>query len=208
MSYIEGVARDALQAAHTDLAKARRTLLPVAGVLALIHLLTVYPYLEASREIAGIEATMAANAGLLAQLSPEIEALQEAGADAGVRLSTLLEGVTAEMVGRFADLRTLVARALEGEPLAALPPDPRPPRRCNRCRCRCRLRPCHKCRCRCRRPICPTRCSSRPCSRWRPMRRSIRRRTRHRAAPGRSSLRPSSWRSWMRSRPASPPGKS
>jgi hypothetical protein len=125
MSYIEEVARDALQAAHADLAKARRTLLPVAGVLALIHLLTVYPYLETSREIAGIEAQVAANATLLAQLEPEIAQLQEAGASAGARLSGLLDGVTAEMVGRFADLRTLVALALEGEaPGAQAPPAP------------------------------------------------------------------------------------
>jgi hypothetical protein len=125
MSYIEDVARDALQAAHADLAKARRTLLPVAGVLALIHLLTVYPYLEASREIAGIETSMAANAGLLAELEPEIEALQEAGASAGAQLTTLLNGVTADMVGSFAGLRTLVARALEGEPPGEqAPPDP------------------------------------------------------------------------------------
>jgi hypothetical protein len=125
MSYIEQIARGALQAAHADLAKARRTLLPVAGVLALIHLLTVYPYLEASREIVGIEASMAANAGLLADLGPEIEALQEAAASAGAQLNALLDGVTAEMVASFAGLRSLVARAVEGEaPDAALPPDP------------------------------------------------------------------------------------
>jgi hypothetical protein len=122
--YIEQVARDTLQAAHTDLAKARRTLLPVAGVLALIHLLTVHPYLETSREIAGVEASMAANAVLLAQLEPEIEALQEAGDSAAAQLSTLLDGVTAEMIDSFAALRTLVERALAGETLAELPPDP------------------------------------------------------------------------------------
>lgn len=122
--YIEQVARDALQAAHADLAKARRSLLPVAGVLALIHLLTVHPYLDTTREIAGIEASMAANAVLLAELEPEIEALRQAGESASARLAALLEGVTAEMVGRFADVRTLVARALEGEALAELPPDP------------------------------------------------------------------------------------
>jgi hypothetical protein len=123
MSYVETVAREALQAAHADLAKARRTLLPVAGVLALIHLLTVYPYLATSREIAGIETAIAANAGLLAQLEPEIAKLQEASAGAGAKLTVLLEGVTAEMVESFAGLRTMVARALEGETPAALPPD-------------------------------------------------------------------------------------
>lgn len=125
MSYIEEIARGTLQAAHADLARARRTLLPVAGVLALIHLLTVYPYLEASREIVGIEASMAANAGLLAEIGPEIEALQEAAASAGAQLNALLEGVTAEMVASFAELRSLVARAVEGEaPDAPPPPDP------------------------------------------------------------------------------------
>ena len=122
MSYIEEIARGALQAAHADLARARRTLLPVAGVLALIHLLTVYPYLEASREIVGIEASMAANAGLLAELGPEIEALQEAGASAGAQLDLLLDGVTAEMVASFAGLRSLVARATAPEPPDAQPP--------------------------------------------------------------------------------------
>jgi hypothetical protein len=125
MSYIEQIARDALQAAYTDLAKARRTLLPVAGVLALIHLLTVYPYLEASREIAGIETTMAGNSGLLAALEPEIAKLQEASASAEAQLTTLLKGVTAEMVGSFAGLRSLVASAMEGRTQdPGLPPEP------------------------------------------------------------------------------------
>lgn len=124
MGYIEEIARGALQAAHADLATARRTLLPVAGVLALIHLLTVYPYLETSREMAVIESSMTANAGLLAQLEPEIEELQEASASAGAQLATLLDGVTADMVGSFAGLRSLVARAMEGEaPRAQLPSD-------------------------------------------------------------------------------------
>jgi hypothetical protein len=125
MSYIEEIGRGALQVAHTDLARARRSLLPVAGVLALIHLLTVYPYLQASRQIVGIETSMAANAGLLAEIGPEIEALREAGASAGAQLNALLDGVTAEMVASFANLRSLVARAVEGEePDAQPPPDP------------------------------------------------------------------------------------
>jgi hypothetical protein len=124
MSYIEEVARDALQAAYADLTRARRTLLPVAGVLALIHLLTVYPYLETSSEIAGIEASMAANAGLLAGLEPEIKKLQEASASTGGQLTALLDGVTDEMVQSFANLRSLVARALDGETPAMQPPDP------------------------------------------------------------------------------------
>ena len=123
MSYIEGVSRDALQAAYGDLAKARRALLPVAGVLALVHLLTVHPYLETAREIAGIEGSMQANAGLLAELEPEIEALQQASASAGTQLKVLLDGVTAEMVDRFAGLRAMVERAQRGETPVS-PPDP------------------------------------------------------------------------------------
>jgi hypothetical protein len=122
MSYIQEVARDALQAAHTDQVRARRTLVLVAGVLALIHLLTVYPYLEASREIAGIETSMASNAALLAQLEPETLRLREAGDSAGMQLTDLLDGVTDEMVDRFAALRSQVERALRGEPQRAAPP--------------------------------------------------------------------------------------
>jgi hypothetical protein len=122
MSYIEQVARDTLQAAHGDLAKARGTLLLVAGVLALIHLLTVYPYLEASREIAGIEASIAANATLLARIEPETVRLRQAGEGADAQLTGMLDGVTEQMVGSFAELRTLVERALSGElPDAAQP---------------------------------------------------------------------------------------
>jgi hypothetical protein len=125
MSYIQEVARDALQGAHADHVRARRTLLLVAGVLALIHLLTVYPYLEASREVAGVETSMAANAALLAQLEPEIDRLRQAGDSAGSQLTDLLGGVTSEMIGRFADLRILVEQARRGELQAAgRPPEP------------------------------------------------------------------------------------
>ena len=78
MSYIEDVARGTLQETYADLVKARRALLPVAGVLALIHLLTVHPYLETSREIADVEGAMAANDGLLTRIKPEMDQLRDA----------------------------------------------------------------------------------------------------------------------------------
>lgn len=55
MGYIEDISRSALTAAHNDLAKGRRGLLLGVGILALVHLLTVYPYLRVSRELEGQE---------------------------------------------------------------------------------------------------------------------------------------------------------
>lgn len=122
MSYIEDTARDALKAAHLDLTKARRTLVLAAGLLALIHLLNVYPYLRLSSAIAGAERSMEANSALVAQLDPEIERLRTAGERASARLDTLLKGVTDEMIRDFAELRGLVERALQGQLPEAVPP--------------------------------------------------------------------------------------
>ncbi|SME88269.1 hypothetical protein SAMN06265365_10178 [Tistlia consotensis] len=125
MSYIQTVACEALTAARSDLLKARRILLLAAGLLALIHLLSVHPYLKTAREIAALEAEMAGNAALLARLDPEIERLRTAEQSAGQRVDRLLDAVTAEMIGRFAALRTMVERTLRGEPpVADRPPSP------------------------------------------------------------------------------------
>lgn len=123
MSYIEGIARESLKTAYTDLVKARRNLLLVAGLLALIHLLTVHPFLKTSREIVSLEASMAANNALVSRLDPEIERLQKARQSAGKRLDDLLDGATEEMIGKFADLRQAIRRAQRGErPEAGLRP--------------------------------------------------------------------------------------
>ena len=123
MSYIEGIARESLKTAHTDLVKARRNLLLVAGLLALIHLLTVHPFLKTSREIVSLEASMGANNALVSRLDPEIERLQKARQSAGKRLDDLLDGATEEMIGKFADLRQAIRRAQRGErPEAGLTP--------------------------------------------------------------------------------------
>ena len=132
MSYIEGIARESLKTAHRDLVKARRNLLLAAGLLALIHLLTVHPYLKTSQEIASLEASMAANTALVSRLDPEIERLQKARQSAGKRLDNLLDGATEEMIGKFADLRKAVQRAQGGElPEAGIAPgagvEPSPP---------------------------------------------------------------------------------
>jgi hypothetical protein len=132
MSYIEGIARESLKTAHGDLVKARRNLLLAVGLLALVHLLTVHPYLKTSREIVSLEASMAANTALVSRLDPEIERLQTARQSAGKRLDDLLDGATEEMIDRFADLRQAVQRAQAGEtPEAGLTPgagvEPSPP---------------------------------------------------------------------------------
>ena len=115
MSLIEEVARDTLTTAHDTLAKARRSLLLAAGLLALLHLLTVHPYLKAAREIAEIEASRAANTALLSELEPEIENLRAASDKAVRMLDALLDKTTNRMVTDFADLRALVQYARSGD---------------------------------------------------------------------------------------------
>ncbi len=115
MSYIRDVAREALQTASSDIVRARRTLVLVVGILALIHVLTVYPYLLTSKELVRVENDIAENAALLAGIEPEIRRLREAGERANVGLIGFLDGVTEEMIGRFEDLRIFVQRALDEE---------------------------------------------------------------------------------------------
>lgn len=122
MSYIGDVARNALTTAHSDLAKARRTLLLVAGLLALIHLLTVHPYLRVSREMAAIEPRIAADDALLARLKPEIDRLSTAGQEANQQIKRVLQRATNRMMADFAELRTLVEKARSGERPVPLPP--------------------------------------------------------------------------------------
>ena len=127
MSYVQEVARDTLKSAHTELSKAKRTLLLVAGALALVHLLTVYPYLQASREIVLVETSMAENDRLLAQIEPEIARLRDAGDSTGLQLSLLLFSATDEMIASFAELRQRISWAMSGEMPDAppdFPPDP------------------------------------------------------------------------------------
>ena len=115
MSYIEDTARDALKAAHLDLTRGRRTLVLVAGLLALIHLLNVHPYLRVAGALAAVERSMEANAALVAQLEPEIERLRTAEKGATARLEAVLKRATDEMIRDFADLRHLVQSALQGQ---------------------------------------------------------------------------------------------
>jgi hypothetical protein len=104
MSEIEEIAREALQDSYSEFRRARRTLLLVAGLLALIHLLTVHPYLRTARALEGLQASMKINGEILAHLRPEIERLQKAGSDAGAALKSLLDGTTIDMIDRFAFL--------------------------------------------------------------------------------------------------------
>jgi len=115
MSFIEDIAREALKIAYENRIKAQRSVMLGAGLLALIHLLTVYPYLEVSTEIVVLEGSMAANTALVSRLDPEIERLKVAGKSAGERLDELLSRTTEEMIHNFGHLRNLVQRHLEGE---------------------------------------------------------------------------------------------
>ncbi|MCA8929719.1 MAG: hypothetical protein KDC18_16775, partial [Alphaproteobacteria bacterium] len=114
MSYVADAARDTLKASGVALRQARRTLYLAAGVLALLHLLTVAPYIAASKTLADIEAAMAANRALLAAVDPGVASLAEAGKRAQRRLEETLREATDDMIGRFNALRPLIAEAQQG----------------------------------------------------------------------------------------------
>lgn len=119
MSNVEELTYDALRAAQADTAKARRALWLAAAVLALLHLLTVQPYLETRREAEELEPKITANAAMLAQLERGSARLEQAGKEAEERLRSLLDEATETMIEDFARLRDLVAQAERGDvPLA------------------------------------------------------------------------------------------
>jgi hypothetical protein len=108
MSYVEGAAREALRSAQTDIAKARQHFWLVAGILGLIHLVTVHPYLSASRQIDGLELQVATSEALLAKLNPQIDRLEAAGQTVGSALRAHLSDATREMIDGLARLSMLV----------------------------------------------------------------------------------------------------
>lgn len=122
MSYVAEAAREALRAAGANFRQARRTLFLAAGVLALLHLLTVGPYIGTAKRLAGIEAAMQANQALLAAVDPNVASLADASSHAEKLLTEALESATQQMIGKFQALQPLVADARDGHvpPLAPM----------------------------------------------------------------------------------------
>jgi hypothetical protein len=119
MSHIEDIARNAMITAHSDLVKARRLLLLVAGLLALIHMLTVYPYLHVFQEISQIEPRLKTDVALLSQLDSEINRLRTAEQNASLQIEKILTGATREMMNRFERLGRLVEQVRSTDRSAA-----------------------------------------------------------------------------------------
>lgn len=115
MDTIRAFSTESLKTAHADLVRARRALPVAAGVLVLIHLLTVHPYLTTRGQIAGLETAIDANAALAATLGPEIQKLKAATRQADKRIADLLERTSLTMIDRFGALRDRVSRALTGD---------------------------------------------------------------------------------------------
>ncbi|WP_422367097.1 hypothetical protein [Pelagibius sp.] len=101
MSFVEGIARDALVGAHRDVGKGRRLFLLIAGLMALVHLLTVHPYLRISTETAGLEASIAQKTAILDELAPELEQLARLQKNSREALKSTLERATTAMIKDF-----------------------------------------------------------------------------------------------------------
>ena len=120
MSFIEAIARDTLAESHTNLGRARNTLALSAIALAVIHLLTVTPYLRATQAIRDVETAITTNERLVAPLAPGTKTLREAADGTVAELRELLEDVTQQMVGSFATLRRQVHYSQSDKALASL----------------------------------------------------------------------------------------
>ena len=114
MTVIQAVATETLKQAQQEIASARRRLFLAAVLFALIHLLTVAPYLDAARRMQELKPAIAANAELLAELEPEITRLRNAEESAAKEIETLLQEATARLVDEFSSLREAITRVTTG----------------------------------------------------------------------------------------------
>lgn len=114
MSFVEGIARDALVGAHRDLEKGRRLFLLIAGLMALVHLLTVHPYLRISTQTEGLEASIAEKSAVLDDLAPEVERLARLQESSRERLRSTLEKATTAMIADFQSLGDDIRAARQG----------------------------------------------------------------------------------------------
>lgn len=117
MSFVEGIARDALVGAHRDLGKGRRLFLLIAGLMALVHLLTVHPYLRISTQTAGLEASIAQKTSVLNGLAPELEQLARLQKSSHEALKSTLERATTTMIADFKKLGEDIKAFREGSAL-------------------------------------------------------------------------------------------
>ena len=128
MAALEEIARDALDQARKDLARNRRVLVVAIGVLALVHLLTIGPYLRTSRDAAIVELDITQTREVVSQLSAQIDSLQAARTTAENDLGTILRAATDRMISDFAGLRSAIELGLSdkvgepGEPIGSSSP--------------------------------------------------------------------------------------
>jgi hypothetical protein len=115
MSYVESATRDALAKAAADTQNAQRALILAAALLALLHVLTVMPYVQ----VTGRLAALANDSGATAQLSQKLEeqraALDASKKEAGAELERTLGQAKDEMIKKFEAVDSMIA----GNPLPA-----------------------------------------------------------------------------------------
>ena len=119
MAVLEEIARDALDQARKDIARNRRALIVAIGVLALVHLLTIGPYLRTSRDVAIVERDITQSRVVVGQLNAQIDSLRSARTTAEDDLGTILRAATDQMISDFAGLRSAIELGLSdkvGEP--------------------------------------------------------------------------------------------
>ena len=114
MTAVQALATETLKQAQQEIAGARRRLYLATVLFALLHLLTVSPYLDAARRMQELKPAMSANAELLAELEPEITRLRNAEESAAKEIKALLQDVTARLVDEFSSLREAIVGVTTG----------------------------------------------------------------------------------------------
>ncbi|HUF56769.1 MAG TPA: hypothetical protein VMM55_09445 [Thermohalobaculum sp.] len=124
MTAIADIANETLRQAQQEIYQARRRLLLAALLLALVHLLTVTPYLDATRQSQELRQEMEQTRLLLSEVEPEIERLKSAEKAVGEEVEKLVGGATERMIDGFRSLREAMAEVRTGAASPASTPAP------------------------------------------------------------------------------------
>ena len=106
---------EALSAARVEFAQARRRIALSMGLLFLVHLLTVYPYLKLQRSSQILEAKLEKREELAEKLDTSVAALDVSGNTIKNRLQSSLKDGTQRMIDEFTLFRHFFKKAQNGE---------------------------------------------------------------------------------------------
>jgi hypothetical protein len=116
MNAVQTMAVETLKAARETIVRARRRLFTAIGVLALMHLLIIAPYLDAVGQMQDLKPKITVTTTLIQEIDPRIKELRETEEASSEKVAELLEAATKDMIGDFAVLKRMIRKALTAGP--------------------------------------------------------------------------------------------